>query len=240
MKKLIIIFLLLTGSQLFAQSWKVVKGNGHLKKETRSAADFTSLVSRGPINVKIEKGQSNQIEVEADENILPYIETKVENGKLTIQSKKNVNLKTHSKMIVYVSMTTIQSLQLSGSGNIETTGNFNGDDRAQIQLSGSGNIHLSSGSFKDVDFAISGGGNIVAKGGTANQVSVSISGSGNIYISDIAAENVEVKISGSGNTKVSADKSLSAKISGSGNVFYKGSAKDISSKVAGSGKLIKI
>jgi hypothetical protein len=39
---------------------------------------------------------------------------------------------------------------------------------------------------------------------------------------------------------VSADKSLTAKISGSGNVFYKGTATNISSKVAGSGKLIKI
>jgi hypothetical protein len=240
MKKLIVIFLLLAGSQLFAQSWKTIKGDGNLTKETRAVAGFSSLSSHGPVNVKIEKGQSNQIEIEADENILPYIETKVENGKLIIQTKKNVNLKTTSKMVVHVSMTTIKSLQLSGSGNIETTGNFNGGERSQIMLSGSGNINFSSGAFKDVDFAISGSGNIVAKGGSADNVSVSVSGSGNIYVSDIAAKNVEVKISGSGNVKVLADKSLTAKISGSGNVFYKGSAKNISSKVAGSGKLIKI
>jgi len=240
MKKLIVIFLLVAGNQLFAQPWKTIKGDGHIKKETRSVAGFSSLSSHGPINVKIQQGQSDQIEVEADENLLPYIETKVEDGKLVVQTKKNVNLKTTSKMVVYVSMTTIKSLQLSGSGDIETTGNFEGAERSQILLSGSGNIHFSSGAFKDVDFAVSGSGNIMAKGGSANGVSVSISGSGNIYVSDITAQNVEVKISGSGNTKVSADKSLTAKISGSGNVFYKGTATNISSKVAGSGKLIKI
>ena len=70
------------------------------------------------MNVQIAYGNSNSVTVEADENLLPYIETTVENGKLSIKSKKNVNLKSSSKMNVYVSMTKINSLQLSGSGNI--------------------------------------------------------------------------------------------------------------------------
>lgn len=239
MKKLIVIILLLATGQLFAQPWKSIKGDGQLKKETRAVSDFSSISSRGSIEVKITKGHSDNIEVEADENLLPYIETNVENGKLVIQTKKNINIKSASKMVVYVSMTVIKSLQVSGSGNIEATGTFTGDETSEISVSGSGNIHLSSVSFKDASFAISGSGNITAKGGSANDLSVSVRGSGNVYVNDISAENVEVKISGSGNAKVTSEKSLSANISGSGNVFYKGNAKNISSKVNGSGKLIK-
>lgn len=240
MKKLIAILLILTGSQLYAQPWKTIKGDGNIKKENRTVSDFVSISSLGPLDVKITNGHSNKIEVEADENLLPYIETKVENGKLIIQTTKNTNIKSKSKMVVYVSMDKIESLQLSGSGNIEGNGNLTGDDITKIMLSGSGNIHLNSGSFNEVNFAVSGSGNIEMKGGSANNVSASVSGSGNIFISDLEAENAEVKISGSGNAKINAGKSLTAKISGSGNVFYKGSAKNISSKVAGSGKLIKI
>ena len=240
MKKLFILILLLTGSQLFAQPWKTIKGDGNVKKETRQVAGFTSLSSHGPMDVKIEYGNSNSIRVEADENLLPYIETNVENGKLLIQPKKNVNLRSRSKMVVYVSMTKIQKLQLSGSGNIGGSGAFTSDNETEVMLSGSGNIHLNSGSFKDLHFAISGSGNIVAKGSSADKVSANVSGSGNVDCSDIAADDVEVKISGSGNAKVNANKSLTANISGSGNVFYKGSATNISTKVAGSGKAVKM
>ncbi|HSN08199.1 MAG TPA: head GIN domain-containing protein, partial [Hanamia sp.] len=194
----------------------------------------------GPMDVKIVYGNSNSIQVEADENLLPYIETNVENGKLIIQPKKNMNLRSRSKMVVYVSMTKINMLQLSGSGNIDGNGSFTTDDQTEITLSGSGNIHLNSDAFKDLHFAISGSGNIVAKGGPANTVSVAVSGSGNVDCSDVAANDVEVKISGSGNARVHANKSLTANISGSGNVFYKGNATNISTKVAGSGKAIKI
>jgi hypothetical protein len=240
MKKSLILILMFTGSQLFAQPWKTINGDGNQKKETRTVADFSSLSSYGAIDVKIVYGHSNSIEVEADENLLPYIETNVENGKLIIQTKKNVNLKSRRKMIVSVSMTKINTLQLSGSGNIDGNGSFTSDEETKIMLSGSGNIHLASGSFKNLNVAISGSGNILVKGGSANSVLVSVSGSGNADCSDITAEKVDVKISGSGNAKVNVNKSLSANISGSGNVYYKGNATDISTRIIGSGKAIKI
>ena len=229
-----------TGSQLFAQPWKTITGDGNQKKESRTVADFSSLSSHGAIDVKIIYGQSNSISVEADENLLPYIETNVVNGKLIIQTKKNVNLRSRKKMIVSVSMTKINALQLSGSGNIDGNGSFTSDEETKIMLSGSGNIHLSSGSFKDLELAISGSGNIDVKGGSANSVLVSVSGSGNADCSDVTADKADVKISGSGNAKVNVNKSLTANISGSGNVYYKGNASDISTRIMGSGKAIKI
>jgi len=190
--------------------------------------------------VQISYGNSNSIVVQADENLLPYIETTVQDGKLTIKSKKNVNLKSRSKIIVTVSMTKINGLQLSGSGNINADGNFTSDAKTSVMLSGSGNIKLNSGSFKDLDVAVSGSGNVDLKRGSADNVSVSISGSGNIDCSGISCDNVNARISGSGNARVNANKSIDAIISGSGNVFYKGAVTNISSKVVGSGKVIKI
>lgn len=240
MKKLLVIFLIVSVNQLCAQPWKTVKGNNNIKKESRTVGNFSSLQSKGPLDVKITSGNSNKIEVMADENLLPYIETEVENGKLIIRTKKYINLKSSSKMVVYVYMEKIEALQLSGSGNIEADGNIVGAENTDLQLSGSGNIKLNSGAFKDIKMAISGSGGINVKGGTAENVTIAVSGSGNITANGLAAQNVEVKISGSGNAKVNASKSLTATISGSGNVYYDGSAKNISSKTAGSGKIIKI
>jgi hypothetical protein len=240
MKKLFIPFLMLISVNLFAQPWKSVQGDGTIKKETRQLTDFNSIFSHGPLDVKISYGNSNSIDVEADENLLQYIETTVENGKLVIKPKSNMNLKSESKMTVYVSMTKIKSLQLSGSGNITGDGKFESDGKTTLMLSGSGNIKLSSGSFNDLSLFVSGSGNIDVNGGSADQITASISGSGNIDCSSVATENADAKISGSGNVKVNASKSINANISGSGNVFYKGDATNITTKTIGSGKAIKM
>lgn len=231
---------MLSSFNLFAQPWKSVQGNGNVKKETRQVTDFSSLSSHGSIDVKIAYGNSNSIQVEADENLLQYIETTVENGKLVIKPKSNMNLKSQSKMTVYVSMTKINSLQESGSGDITGDGAFENDGKTDMTVAGSGNIKLSSGTFNDLSLFVSGSGSIDLESGTAKDITASVSGSGNINCSNISSENVNAKISGSGNVRVMASKSIDAAISGSGNVFYKGDARNVNTKVAGSGKAIKM
>ncbi|MEO8568469.1 MAG: head GIN domain-containing protein [Ginsengibacter sp.] len=240
MKKLLIALFVFLSFHSFAQRWETIKGNGQMKKETREAGNYTALASQGSMDVTIAYGNSNSIVVEADENLLPYIETSVENGKLTIKSKKGVNLKSSSKMLVHVSMTKINSLQQSGSGNIDGSGAFTSDGKTDIGVSGSGNLKLDFDSFKDLDLSVSGSGNVDLKSGNTNNLSVKVSGSGNIDCSTVSSKDVDAKISGSGNIKVYASNSIDAKISGSGNVFYKGGAQNISSKVAGSGKVMKM
>ena len=222
MKKLLIGLFVLISISASAQKWETIKGNGEVKKETREVSSFTSLASQGSMNVQISYGNSNSITVEADENLLPYIETKVEDGQLMTRPKKNVNLKSKSKMNVYVSMTKINSLKLSGSGNINGDGAFMNDSKTDMAVSGSGNLTLTFDKFKDLDLAIAGSGNIDLKGNATNSISAQISGSGNIDCSNINSNDVD------------------AKISGSGNVFYKGNAPKITSKVAGSGKVLKM
>ncbi|MEP6595335.1 MAG: head GIN domain-containing protein [Ginsengibacter sp.] len=240
MKKLLIAMFALISLNSFSQPCETIKGNGQMKKETREVSAYTSLLSKGSMNVQIAYGNSNNIVVEADENLLPYIETTVENGKLIIKAKKNVNLKSTLKMVVYVSMTKINSLQLSGSGNINGEGAFSNPGKTDIGISGSGNIKLSFDSFEDLDLSLSGSGNMDLKSTATNNISAAVSGSGNIECSDISSNDVDAKISGSGNIKVYANKSIDAKISGSGNVYYKGSASNISSKIVGSGKVLKM
>ncbi len=240
MKKLLIPLLVFFSLNSFAQRWETVKGNGQLKKETREVGSYTALASQGSMDVDITYGNSNSITVEADENLLPYIETSVENGKLTIKSKKGINLKTNSKLIVYVTMAKINSLQQSGSGNINGSGAFTSDGKTDVGVSGSGNLKLSFDSFKDIDLSVSGSGNVDLKSGNTNSLSAKLSGSGNIDCSSVSSKDVDAKVSGSGNIKVYASNSIDAKISGSGNIFYKGGAQNISSKVAGSGKVMKM
>lgn len=240
MKKLLVLAISFIGVTAFAQPVQNVKGNGHLKKEVRTVDPFTSISSSGAFDVIISYGNSDKITLQTDENLLPYIETTVEDGKLSIKTKNKINIRSASRMVVSVSMKRITGLYQSGSGDISGEGAFTNNSETEIKLSGSGNIKLAFDSFQDLDISLSGSGNIHLTGGKTGTISTRLSGSGNIDCSNIISEKVVAAISGSGNVKVNASESIEAKIAGSGNVFYKGSATNIKTKISGSGRLVKI
>ncbi len=240
MKQMLSFLLVFTCYQGFCQKWETIKGNGNVKKETRQVENFSTLASQGSMDIVIQHGTSNDITVEADENLLPYIETKVEGNKLIVRTKKFANLQSRKKLTVVVSMTEINSIQQSGSGNLTGAGAFTNNGTTQLSLSGSGNMNLDFQTFRDIDLSVSGSGNVDLHSGNTNSLSAKISGSGNIDASTVKSKDVEAKISGSGNIKVYASNSIEAKISGSGNVLYRGPVQNLTSKVSGSGKIMKM
>lgn len=238
MKKLLFALLALITFNSYSQ-WQTIKGNGNIKKETREVSGFTGVSLSGNMNVQLAYGTSNSITVEGDENLLPYIKTKVEDGNLVVKSKDKVGLKSRNKLMVYVSLTKLTGLRVSGSGNISGTGDFNNDGKTNISVSGSGNINVGMNSFNETKIAVSGSGNVTLKGKSTNNIDATISGSGNIDCSDVTSNDVLAHVSGSGNIKVFANKSIDARVSGSGNIYYKGAAANINLKSSGSGKIIK-
>jgi hypothetical protein len=218
--------------------WEKIEGNGRLKKETRSLSGYSAVASSGSWDVMIAYGDSNTIELEGDENLLEYIETKVENGRLSIKTKKNINLRSKNKITVYVSLTRLTGISLSGSGDMIGRGKFSNDGATEFRLSGSGSIKISFDRLQAAEVGISGSGSIKLVG-SATAVTVRISGSGNADCSELICDNASAHVSGSGDIKLNANKSVEASISGSGNVTYTGAATDIKKHVAGSGRLIK-
>ncbi len=239
MKKLLL-FACLFGSLQSFDVWKVVKGSGAAKTEQRDASGYTGISSGGPISVDISYGESNSIDVEADDNILPYIETKVKDGKLIIKVRDMITIKPEVPVKVHVSMKTINSIAQSGSGSITGRGGFTNDGQTNFNVSGSGNINLSFAKFHETDIRMSGSGAIELEGNIVQNLTVSQSGSGRINCIKAPCENVTAKVSGSGNIKVNATKAISAHISGSGRILYTGNATQIDTKVSGSGGIEKI
>ena len=239
MKTSITAFLLIITFTTFAQPWKKIDGSGTIKKESREVGNYTAISSAGSLDVKISYGTNKAIEVEGDDNLLPYIETEVDGNTLKIKSKKYYNLSSHRKIIVYVNLTKITGISLAGSGNIIGSGNFINDGKTTFSMAGSGNINIDFKTINKANISIAGSGNVNLKG-DAEILAISIAGSGNANCENIIANEVSTSIAGSGNIKCTANKSINASILGSGDVYYKGAATDIKKSVLGSGKLIKL
>jgi hypothetical protein len=221
---------------LFATScWHdvTVNGNGIASSEGRIVSGFKAVASSGAFEVHITQGDEYDVMVRAEENIIPYIETRVYNGALHIEIRGIHNVRNRLPMEVFVTVPELKGVKLSGSGII-TTGHFISSSM-DILLSGSGGIQVSS-ELASVAAKISGSGSIELSGIT-DVADFIISGSGNIRADNLECEECFSAVSGSGDIWIHANEYLHAAISGSGNVYYYGNP-ETEGHISGSGKLI--
>jgi hypothetical protein len=194
-----------------------VIGSGVVKSEKRDVEKFDAVTLKGSADVFITVGEKTEVTVTADDNILPYVTTEVEENTLVISTKPHTSLH-YKELKVFITTPDLSAIKLDGSGDIEVEG-------------------LKGDSFK-ID--VNGCGDVAAKG-QVQKLDCLIKGSGDLALGDLEAKAVNIKIAGSGDAKINAVESLQAKISGSGDIAYKAHDKlKIVKKILGSGEINKI
>jgi hypothetical protein len=205
--------------------------------EDREVSGFTGVASSGPFDVYIKLGSKESLRLEGDEEVIVDVVTKVEKGILLVHMKKNKIIRNFNhKVKVYITAQSLESLTVSGSGNMQVDGRIKADDFAAT-VSGSGNLDMIL-ECDNLAASISGSGRINTSGSSDN-AHIVISGSGNFDGKKFETNEADIKVSGSGNASIHADDSLSAILSGSGNIRYSGNAK-VNLIKSGSGGVRKI
>lgn len=232
-----ILTLLVISTNLNAQVFtKNIKGNGRITTENRSLSNYDKISVAGAFDVNLVKGKEGAISIEAEENLMEYIETEVENGHLKIHPKKGYQLRSTKTIVITVPFKTLEAVSLAGSGNVSSKDVLNSTD-LDLSLAGSGELDLAV-STKKLTSKIAGSGNIKLSGNT-DEFNCEIAGSGNIEAYDLKATVSHINIAGSGNVKVHAVSEIHAKIVGSGDVIYTGNPTVEKLKSVGSGSIKK-
>ena len=223
---------------LSAALFAVLSINASAQGQSRSVSGFNAVASSGSFNVYIKMGGNESVRVDADADVISYIETVVEDNTLKIRFKDRENHHHNiHKADVYVEAKSLNALTNSGSGSIKVDGVISTSGDFKATLSGSGNISTAVKS-DELHSTISGSGSIKLSGNTGDANFV-ISGSGEIQGKGLKTSSVTAAISGSGNIYVEAEKRVTARISGSGSVIYTGNADEMNSKYSGSGRVTK-
>lgn len=212
-----------------------VKGSGNVARETRQPGRFhgVSLAVSGHVDVRT--GGDEAVIIETDDNVLPLIETVVENGVLQIRAKKNAQLDPR-RLKVTVQAPAMDSLGVAGSGSIRAD-RLRGD-KVTLELAGSGSIDSGAIEARSVSIEVAGSGNVRAAG-AADAVDVSLAGSGKADAGRLTGREVAANVSGSGVATVTARQTLAAAITGSGNIAYYGDPQ-LSRAVTGSGAVRRL
>lgn len=213
-----------------------VQGNGKIARQAREAANFTGLGLGLPGSVEVRIGSADSVTIESDDNILPLIETVVEDGTLQIRPiRPNLQFDTRNLKIV-ITAKKLERISVGGSGSVDAEGLRGG--KLSFNVGGSGSMNLRNIEGESVTVSLGGSGNLKATG-TADKLKVSIGGSGKVSTGQLATREAAVSIGGSGQAVVWAKQALSVSVAGSGDVSYYGEPQ-ITKNVMGSGSVKRL
>ena len=198
-----------------------VHGNGKVRLEQRDVRAFTGIENRGSGFVRFSQGPTWQLTVEADTNILPYIETDVTDGILVLRTRQGVSVDP-TRLVFRITAPELSSIGIKGSGDFRLETPVETDSLG-IAINGSGRFEGSI-TVADLDVDINGSGGVTLEG-SAKAARHAINGSGSIEAGDLSSANARVVINGSGSVSLSVTGTLDVDISGSGDVNYHGGAK---------------
>ncbi|HEX4958621.1 MAG TPA: head GIN domain-containing protein [Lacibacter sp.] len=218
--------------------WRSVRGNGNVITSNRNEGTFNGVKTAGSFDLYVTQGDDYSVRIEAEENLMKYILTEVENGELKVRVKRGVNLRPRQDMKVFVTAPRFKELGIAGSGNIIAETNLSSDSPMEFSISGSGDIRAIAVDAPKITVRIAGSGNASLAGSTRDAV-YRIAGSGDIKCRDLKTENTEVHIAGGGNVWSYCSQNLDVHIAGSGDVHYAGNPVNVKQKIAGSGNMIK-
>jgi len=212
--------------------WRVVRGSGNVVEEEREVAGLAGVTLNGNGHLTIEKGDTERLRIEAEDNLLPYIESEVRGGVLELGQQKKVNLWPRREINYYLTVISLESVTVSGSGRVEAVALE--AERFDLTISGSGDAKLDGVDTEELTVRISGSGKVDIAEGKAHRQDLSISGSGKYAARDLESTDAQVRISGSGSAVIRVSDTLDVNVSGSGDVQYLGRPR-INQTISGSG-----
>lgn len=239
MKKVTILLfavMVLLSSSCMIGAWdKVISGNGNVVEETRDIVGFTRILISSGIDVFLSEGDSFEVRVEADENLLEVIETSLKGNMLEVGTNM-VNIRRAKSKKVHITLPKLEALKISSAGDCVGQTLFHCDE-LKLGISSAGDLSLEV-EARRIDLGISSSGD-ARLAGKAEVFDISLSSAGDLNAYDLEAAIVNVNVSSAGDAKVYATDELSMSASSAGNIYYKGQATVIRSSTSSAGNIVR-
>jgi len=214
----------LIATGMHAQDKKeTIEGNGKTVTREVSVSSFDALKASGIYELKLSQGDRESVKIEADENLQEYFSVRNEGSSLVIDTKKlqNKNLRSKTKMRVYVTFKKLNSLELSTVGNVASDEPLSFEN-LNLRTTSVGNVDLDLTANK-IDLRNTSVGNVRLKGKAQNAV-VKNTGVGSLEAGSFVVQTMDIENTGVGSAEVNAEKDLKVRDSFMGKVHNKGNA----------------
>lgn len=219
---------------------EILIGTGKLVSIKQDISKFNQITISGIGVLHMKPGEKEELTIEAEDNIMPMIETKVESGHLYLGLKNNIAISVNKGIQYYLTITDIKAIKLNGAANLEINEKIKLEE-LKLVLNGVGNANILI-DVKNFISNIAGYSKLKAKGYAKNQtinIRGSVYGSGNVNAAELLGKNATVNIYGSGSAAMNVADNLDINILGTGNVSYLGNPK-MTQKTSEYDRILKI
>jgi hypothetical protein len=209
----------------------VVRGSGKLKTETRAVNEFTQLNISGMGQLVFKQEATPTLTIEADDNLLPYIISEVQNDTLILRTKPDVQLRPKQSIKYIVSAPEIHAIHSAGGVQVEipemAVPSFN--------LTYAGSIEFKGTLVTDKLIVRGSGAGDVTVQGKATHQDLKFSGSSKYHALALDSETITISASGASDIRIKASRSITGSASGSS--FVSAQAPSVDITTAGSSRV---
>ena len=210
-------------------------GSGNVMNQTKSVQGVNQVSLDGTGTVILIQGNQESLTIEAEDNIIPHIQSNVNGNKLSLSY--DTNTPTPTKTVkYYLTLKDLSSISISGAGKVETNG-FKTQSLI-ISTNGAGEGNMSGLNINKLTVNLSGAGKM-NMAGTATDQTITISGAGDYLARDLKSQTTTITINGAGKGTLNVSNILNAIINGSGDINYLGNPK-VSQQINGAGSVKQI
>lgn len=194
-----------------------IKGSGNVIQETRTLNSFNAIDIGGAFEIELIKSNEEKIIIETDDNIMPYIKTKISGGELEVENTRDINNPTELKLTIYYK--SLDEIELSGAAELFSADVLESSD-FKMDCSGASEItlKLNVGNF-EAEFS---GASKVELEGSAKSTKIEASGAAVLRAYGLEINDLDLDASGASVVKVLALEKISIEASGAASVRYKG------------------
>lgn len=207
-----------------------IKGSGIVKEEVRKIGSFHTIDVSSIFDVYLIQEKNTTLKIEAESNILPYIHTKTQNGRLKIYITPGSNIEISKGAKIYVSTPRIEKIFISGAASVTSKSLWEMEDLT-VDISAAGKLFMSlKGNRIDIDLSAAGEATLE---GNVRTLWADLSGASKLRGAELEVSKARVDISGAGEGKLIVNEELSVDLSGASKFFYEGAPEITNLKVSG-------
>ena len=180
---------------------------------------FTSIDIDGAFTVIIKQGEIENILIEADDKMKPYIKSSVKNNKLKIRLKTRFGSNEIKEIKLHITIKDLESLKLSGFINLEVSEQLDLEElilNFSVAVKGNFNSITESLTCKISSFSK------IELSGITNHLILNKNDASSVDALKLKSKNVSIQSSGFGTINVLAIRNLNVKSSGAVKIAYVG------------------
>jgi hypothetical protein len=196
----------------FSLGFGGVRGSGNVATDRRTASEFQKIDVGGNFQVEITAQKEYAVEVETDDNLLPFVTTEVRGGTLHIESERRLSPLHQVRIRIYA------------------------PDIDAIDISGTSNVSLNNLSNEGFTVDASGASKLSINGETS-KLSLKVSGATRVDGENLKVGNATISASGASRVSVNVSGDLTAQASGASNIVYSGTPASLTVKRSGGGSV---